>query len=75
MATGREHRALVEACRGLADRLDVLEAAGAWDDKAWREYRLALVELTKAVVNVSGTDPLADAVEEMRAEVRNTQDT
>lgn len=69
MATGKEHRALVEACRGIADHLDLLEAAGAFDADVWREYRLALAELQKAVVNVAGPDPLAKQVDDMRAAV------
>jgi len=48
LATGLEHSALVEACRSLADRVDLIEGMGGFDDKAWREYRLALTGLMEA---------------------------
>lgn len=67
MATGREHRALIEACRSLADRVD---RARGFDDKAWREYRLALKELREAVVD-GGTDPDGDIAGELRDAFRN----
>jgi len=42
MATGREHRALVAVLMELAVLLD---ASDGFDDKLFREYRLALKDL------------------------------
>ena len=68
MATGAEHRALVTACRHLASWCD--EEPG--NDKAWREYRLALRLLEEAVSD-GGSDAF-DLVSELRAEVRDAED-
>ena len=69
LATGREHRALVEVCRGLADRVDAEEG---FDDALWREYRLNLKALREAVSG--GGDDTFDLVAELRAEVRDSED-
>lgn len=74
MATGREHRALVEACRAIADRIDELEARGGFPDKAWREYRLALKELREAVTDDgSSSDSIEEWITASRGEVRDTE--
>ena len=39
LAVQPQHRVLVQACRSLASLVD---EAAEFDDKAWREYRLAL---------------------------------
>lgn len=65
MATGTEHRAHVEACRSLAARCDFEIAEGyGFDDKLWREYRLALKALREAVT--SGSDDDDDLEREFR---------
>lgn len=46
VGSGAEFAALVEACRSLATRID---ATARFDDKLWREYRLALAGLMGAV--------------------------
>lgn len=66
MATGQEHRALAAACRHLADIVDALPA---FDDKAWREYRLALEALGKAVNTDARAPSFEDLVAGLRAEV------
>lgn len=73
LATARQHEALVESCRGLADVLDMLSAGGRFDDRAWREYRLALKALMGATSSDAddGIDSLVDA---MRAEMGDTAD-
>lgn len=53
MATGPEHAALVELCRSLADTVD---AAGYFDDKLWREYRMALRSLMERATGGSADD-------------------
>lgn len=70
MATGQEHRALVEAARSLADRVDGLVEMDIFDDKAWREYRLALTSLREAVGDGGSSED--DIVAELRAEVRDS---
>jgi hypothetical protein len=71
MATGREHRAQLQACRALADQVDAMRV---YDEKVWREYRLALRDLREAVAD-GGTDPDADIPGELRATFRNPTDT
>lgn len=75
MALGKEHRALVESCRALADRVDYLGSIEAFDDKAWREYRLALKALTEAVTDDSSSpDSFEKWLSDSRGEVRDTED-
>ena len=69
LATGREHLALVEAARQLAD---VVDQSVRFDDHAWREYRLAIQNLMGAVDD--GPDPYADLVAELRASVHDGED-
>lgn len=71
MATGREHRALVESCRVLADVVDALEV---FDDKAWREYRLALAALREATGD-NAPDSFESLTEELRAKVPDSEDS
>ena len=70
MATGPEHRALIQSCRTLADHVDSLDY---FDDKAWREYRLALDALMEAVDD-GGPDPYDNFIEGLRSKVRDTED-
>lgn len=65
MATGPEHSAEIQACRHLADRVDEVIARGGFDDKAWREYRLALRSLREAVAD-GDTDPVEEALNRLR---------
>ena len=66
MATGPHHAALVELCRTLADTID---SADEFDDKAFREYRMALAKLMEAAGG--GVDELDLEVSELRASVRD----
>lgn len=72
MATGQEHRALVEAARSLADQVD---GAEFFDDKAWREYRLALTSLREAIGD-GGSDSFDDLTQKLRgAQVPDAEDS
>ena len=71
MATGPEHSALIEACRQLADTVD---RADGFDDKLWREYRLALTLLQGGLVDDGSGDDLGAILDELRAKVDNTED-
>lgn len=53
IVTGPEHSAMVELCRSLADSVD---AAVAFDDKLWREYRMALRALMDRTSGGSSDD-------------------
>ena len=66
MATGPHHAALIELCRTLADTID---RADEFDDKAFREYRMALGKLMEAAGG--GVDELDLEVSELRASVRD----
>ena len=70
MATGREHRALVAVVKDLAALLD---ASDAFDDKLFREYRLALKDLEE-VCSGDSTDPYRKWLEDLRSntEVRDS---
>lgn len=74
MATGREHRALVESCRQLADQVDRSIARGGFSDKAWREYRLSLRALREAVADGGDGDPIHSWIDQSRGKVRDTED-
>jgi len=65
LATGPEHAAEVQACRHLADQVDEVLARGGFDEKAWREYRLALKSLREAVAD-GDSDPIQEAIERLR---------
>ena len=69
MATGIEHRALVESCRALADLVDSLDH---FDALVWREYRLALKALGEAVTD-GGSDPTDEFLVDLRASIRHTE--
>lgn len=75
MATGPEHRALIHSCRALADVLDAQAETAKFDDKAWREYRLALKGLREAVDDGGTPDPLSDWISASRGEIRDTENT
>ena len=70
MATGREHRALVAVVSDLAALLD---ASDVFDDKMFREYRLALKDLEE-VCSGDSTDPYRKFLEDLRSdtEVRDS---
>lgn len=53
MVTGPEHSAMVELCRSLADAVD---SAAGFDDKLWREYRMALRALMDRASGGSSDD-------------------
>lgn len=72
MATSEEHAAHVQSLRMLAIRLDDVFDAGEFDDKAWREYRLALASLREATSG-GGSDPYDDFLENVRAEMGDTK--
>ncbi len=67
LAVYDEHKALVESARSLADMVD---ASDVFDDKLWREYRLALVNLMDA--GSGGVDELAAEIEELRSTMGDT---
>ena len=71
LATSREHEALIQSCRGLADVLDRL---GSFDDRVWREYRLAL-KILMGTTSSDADDQIASLVNEMRAEMGDTTNT
>ena len=70
MATGREHRALVAVVSDLAALLD---ASDVFDDKMFREYRLALKDLEE-VCSGDSSDAYQDWVEGLRSgsEIRDS---
>ena len=70
MATGREHRALIAV---LLDLAVLLDASDAFDDKLFREYRLALKDLEE-VCSGDSSDAYQDFVEGLRSdtEVRDS---
>ena len=71
MALGREHRALVQSCRGLADELDNMSS---FDADVWREYRLALKALGEAVEVGGDSDTLAEFFS-LRGSVRDAEES
>lgn len=74
MTTGPEHAAMVQSVRALAARLDYLDGVGAFDDKAWREYRLAWSVLWEATKR-DGTDPYDEFLKGLRTPVGDTSDS
>jgi len=72
LATGPEHAALIEACRALARTVD----ESGFDDRLWREYRLALKALMDGA---SGGSDDGDAFDEefkrMRAAVGDAEES
>lgn len=82
MATGPEHGALVALCRSLASSMDVSAGVwcsecerGGWDERLWREYRLALDQLMKAV-EFDGRSDLDEKLDEFlsRAPLDDSED-
>ena len=69
MQAASEHAALVESCRQLADVVDAQVANSIFDDKAWREYRLALAELGKAVNAGDGSQSFQEFQASLRASI------
>ena len=63
MATGREHRALVAV---LSDLAVLLDASDVFDDKLFREYRLALKDLEE-VCSGDSSDAYQDFVDGLRS--------
>lgn len=68
LPTGVEHAAHVETCRGLADLLDSLPLA-AFDDKLWREYRLALRALFDGATGGPDDDDFDAEFDALRAQM------
>ena len=72
LPTGPEHAALIAACQTLADQLD---AAEAFDDKLWREYRLALKALMERAAGGTEDDDFDAEFDSLRTEVGNTAES
>lgn len=72
LATGQEHGALIESCRSLAVLVD---AVPAFDDKLWREYRLALKALMDRMPDAASSDDFDAEFDALRAEVGDTANT
>ena len=70
MATGREHRALIAV---LSDLAVLLDASDVFDDKLFREYRLALKDLEE-VCGGDSSDSYSEFLKGLRggAEVRDS---
>lgn len=75
MATGPEHRALVQSARSLAAVVDRHEANDHFDDRVWREYRLALRRLDEVTADdAGGSDSLDELAARLRASVSDSED-
>lgn len=72
LTTGQEHGALIESCRSLADLVDT---DPAFDDKLWREYRLALKALMDRMPDGAKDDDFDAEFDALRAEVGDTANT
>lgn len=72
LTTGQEHGALIESCRSLADHID---SWPEFDDKLWREYRLALKALMDRMPDGAKDDDFDAEFESLRTKVGNSANT
>lgn len=63
LAVGAEHAVLVESCRRLADEVDGMVV---FDDRVFREFRLAVGVLMEATAD-GGSDAFEAALAELRS--------
>lgn len=66
LVTGPQHAALIESCRAIADFID---GCPVFDDKAWREYRLALKALYDHATGGGDEDDFDREFDELRTTV------
>lgn len=70
-----DHQMFVVGLRVLAEHLDCLAGLGAFDDKAWREFRLLLVQFMKAVTTERGDSDAIQSLLDRLAGVRDAEDS